>query len=190
MTFRSTFFSDVRSCEQSGGNSGRDFDASPQKQNCDSELICNFLHLLYDHIKILLFPKGKKMFSNELDFEQSEKLVELIYKMAQIDSQYDFDEESFVEQLKFEFDVEKIPDTGSVNDLIDYFSSKSEKIKKIVLFHVIYLIDSDQYLSENETEAFNYLTDQFELGSDIVDSAKELVKDVMDVNLRLSEYIM
>ena len=66
------------------------------------------------------------MFSNELDFEQSEKLVELIYKMAQIDSQYDFDEESFVEQLKFEFDVEKIPDTGSVNDLIDYFSSKSE----------------------------------------------------------------
>ena len=51
------------------------------------------------------------MFSNELDFEQSEKLVELIYKMAQIDSQYDFDEESFVEQLKFEFDVEKIPDT-------------------------------------------------------------------------------
>ena len=106
------------------------------------------------------------------------------------DSQYDFDEESFVEQLKFEFDVEKIPDTGSVNDLIDYFSSKSEKIKKIVLFHVIYLIDSDQYLSENETEAFNYLTDQFELGSDIVDSAKELVKDVMDVNLRLSEYIM
>ena len=93
------------------------------------------------------------MFSNELDFEQSEKLVELIYKMAQIDSQYDFDEESFVEQLKFEFDVEKIPDT-------------------------------------NETEAFNYLTDQFELGSDIVDSAKELVKDVMDVNLRLSEYIM
>ena len=126
------------------------------------------------------------MFSNELDFEQSEKLVELIYKMAQIDSQYDFDEESFVEQLKFEFDVEKIP----VNDLIDYFSSKSEKIKKIVLFHVIYLIDSDQYLSENETEAFNYLTDQFELGSDIVDSAKELVKDVMDVNLRLSEYIM
>lgn len=190
MTFRSTFFSDVRSCEHSGGNSGRDFDASPQKQNCNSELICNFLHLLYDHIKILLFPKGKKMFSNELDFEQSEKLVELIYKMAQIDSQYDFDEESFVEQLKFEFGVEKIPDTGSVNDLIDYFSSKSEKIKKIVLFHVIYLIDSDQYLSENETEAFNYLTDQFELGSDIVDSAKELVKDVMDVNLRLSEYIM
>ena len=55
---------------------------------------------------------------------------------------------------------------------------------------MIYLIDSDQYLSENETEAFNYLTDQFELGSDIVDSAKELVKDVMDVNLRLSEYIM
>ena len=110
--------------------------------------------------------------------------------MAQIDSQYDFDEESFVEQLKFEFGVEKIPDTGSVNDLIDYFSSKSEKIKKIVLFHVIYLIDSDQYLSENETEAFNYLTDQFELGSDIVDSANELVKDVMDVNLRLSEYIM
>ena len=41
------------------------------------------------------------MFSNELDFEQSEKLVELIYKMAQIDSQYDFDEESFVEKLKF-----------------------------------------------------------------------------------------
>ena len=152
MTFRSTFFSDVRSCEQSGGNSGRDFDAAPQKQNCDSKLICNFLHLLYDHIKILLCPREEK--------------------------------------LKFEFDVEKIPDTGSVNDLIDYFSSKSEKIKKIVLFHVIYLIDSDQYLSENETEAFNYLTDQFELGSDIVDSAKELVKDVMDVNLRLSEYIM
>ena len=35
----------------------------------------------------------QKMFANELNFEQSSKLVDLVYKLAQIDSQYDFDEE-------------------------------------------------------------------------------------------------
>ncbi len=129
------------------------------------------------------------MFANELNFEQSSKLVDLMYKLAQIDSQYDFDEESFVEQLKLEFDVCQVNESASINDLVDYFSSQNEKIKKIVLFHVIFLIYSDTYLSESEKDTFNYIIEQFEIGSDEVEKIEELVKDFMDVNLRLKELI-
>lgn len=129
------------------------------------------------------------MFANELNFEQSSKLVDLVYKLAQIDSQYDFDEESFVEQLKLEFDVCQVNESASINDLVDYFSSQNEKIKKIVLFHVIFLIYSDTYLSESEKDTFNYIIEQFEIGSDEVEKIEELVKDFMDVNLRLKELI-
>ena len=131
----------------------------------------------------------QKMFANELNFEQSSKLVDLMYKLAQIDSQYDFDEESFVEQLKLEFDVCQVNESASINDLVDYFSSQNEKIKKIVLFHVIFLIYSDTYLSESEKDTFNYIIEQFEIGSDEVEKIEELVKDFMDVNLRLKELI-
>lgn len=129
------------------------------------------------------------MFANELNFEQSSKLVDLLYKLAQIDSQYDFDEESFVEQLKLEFDVCQVNESSSINDLVDYFSSQNEKIKKIVLFHVIFLIYSDTYLSESEKDTFNYIIEQFEIGSDEVEKIEELVNDFMDVNLRLKELI-
>ena len=129
------------------------------------------------------------MFANELNFEQSSKLVDLVYKLAQIDSQYDFDEESFVDQLKLEFDVCQVNESASINDLVDYFSSQNEKIKKIVLFHVIFLIYSDTYLSESEKDTFNYIIEQFEIGSDEVEKIEELVKDFMDVNLRLKELI-
>lgn len=129
------------------------------------------------------------MFANELNFEQSSKLVDLMYKLAQIDSQYDFDEESLVEQLKLEFDVCQVNESASINDLVDYFSSQNEKIKKIVLFHVIFLIYSDTYLSESEKDTFNYIIEQFEIGSDEVEKIEELVKDFMDVNLRLKELI-
>lgn len=129
------------------------------------------------------------MFANELNFEQSSKLVDLMYKLAQIDSQYDFDEESFVEQLKLEFDVCQVNESASINDLVDYFSSQNEKIKKIVLFHVIFLIYSDTYLSESEKDTFNYIIEQFEISSDEVEKIEELVKDFMDVNLRLKELI-
>ena len=129
------------------------------------------------------------MFANELNFEQSSKLVDLVYKLAQIDSQYDFDEESFVEQLKLEFDVCQVNESSSINDLVDYFSSQNEKIKKIVLFHVIFLIYSDTYLSESEKDTFNYIIEQFEIGSDEVEKIEELVNDFMDVNLRLKELI-
>ena len=131
----------------------------------------------------------QKMFANELNFEQSSKLVDLVYKLAQIDSQYDFDEESFVEQLKLEFDVCQVNESASINDLVDYFSSQNEKIKKIVLFHVIFLIYSDTYLSESEKDTFNYIIEQFEIGSDEVEKIEELVNDFMDVNLRLKELI-
>lgn len=129
------------------------------------------------------------MFANELNFEQSSKLVDLMYKLAQIDSQYDFDEESLVEQLKLEFDVCQVNESASINDLVDYFSSQNEKIKKIVLFHVIFLIYSDTYLSESEKDTFNYIIEQFEIGSDEVEKIEELVNDFMDVNLRLKELI-
>ncbi len=131
----------------------------------------------------------QKMFANELNFEQSSKLVDLVYKLAQIDSQYDFDEESFVDQLKLEFDVCQVNESASINDLVDYFSSQNEKIKKIVLFHVIFLIYSDTYLSESEKDTFNYIIEQFEIGSDEVEKIEELVNDFMDVNLRLKELI-
>ena len=131
----------------------------------------------------------QKMFANELNFEQSSKLVDLVYKLAQIDSQYDFDKESFVDQLKLEFDVCQVNESASINDLVDYFSSQNEKIKKIVLFHVIFLIYSDTYLSESEKDTFNYIIEQFEIGSDEVEKIEELVNDFMDVNLRLKELI-
>ena len=80
-------------------------------------------------------------------------------------------------------------ESASINDLVDYFSSQNEKIKKIVLFHVIFLIYSDTYLSESEKDTFNYIIEQFEIGSDEVEKIEELVKDFMDVNLRLKELI-
>ena len=94
------------------------------------------------------------MFANLMDSEEREKLMELIYKLARCDGEYAEEEQEIVENYRAELCIDRIPDTDSIKGLSEFFASKSETVRRIVLFEVWSMILSDKKVSGEEEKAF------------------------------------
>ena len=90
------------------------------------------------------------MFVQVMEKEEREKFLELIYKIANIDGDYVAEEEELIDSYKAELELSDIKDTDTIEEIIDYFSSKSESIRKIVLFEVYGMINADVKIDISE----------------------------------------
>ena len=120
------------------------------------------------------------MFVHVMGKEEREKFLELIYKIANIDGDYVAEEEELIDSYKAELELSDIKDTDTIEEIIDYFSSKSESIRKIVLFEVYGMINADGKIDNSEEKLFNLSQEKFGISEQqtkaIINVAEELQK--------------
>ena len=124
----------------------------------------------------------------KLNREEREKFFELIYKLASCDGVFREEEQELIEGCRRELDIRDNPDTGSFENLADYFGRCDDRVKKIVLFEVcgIILADNevgeneqkDNEVGENEQKAFDYLKEAL-----AVDEQEEIISIANDLKL-------
>ena len=118
------------------------------------------------------------MFVQVMEKEEREKFLELIYKIANIDGDYAEEEEELIDSYKTELELSDIKDTDTIEEIIDYFSSKSESIRKIVLFEVYGMINADGKIDISEEKIFNLSQEKFGISEQqtkaIINVAEEL----------------
>ena len=114
------------------------------------------------------------MFLNVLNTEEKEKFLELIYKIASVDGDFSEDEEEIVNNYKIELEVFEIKDTGTIEELLSYFGTKDESIRKLVLFEVYGMICADGKIEQTEEKIFEY-------SKNVLGLTQEQIKDITEV---------
>ena len=132
------------------------------------------------------------MFVQVMEKEEREKFLELIYKIANIDGDYAAEEEELIDSYKAELELSDIKDTDTIEEIIDYFSLKSESIRKIVLFEVYGMINSDGKIDISEEKIFNLSQEKFGISEqqtkaiiNVAEELQEVYDKVYDVLFQL-----
>lgn len=121
------------------------------------------------------------MFLQVMNNEEKEKFLEFIYKIANIEGEYAEEEQELINSYKNELGVFEIHDTSNIEKLIDYFSTKTVEMKKIILFEMIGLINADDKVVKEEEELLNKVIASFGLDNEITDRIKSVAKKLQDV---------
>jgi uncharacterized tellurite resistance protein B-like protein len=129
------------------------------------------------------------MFLNVMEVEERKKFLELAFKLAQIDGDYAEEEEEIINSYKAELGITEIEDTLSIDELISYFSSKNDTVKKVVLFEVYGMILADDKLEKSEEEVFDNIKSQFNISADVVEQIVSVADELQNVYDKLYDVL-
>ena len=108
------------------------------------------------------------MFLNSMSTDEKERFLVLAYKLAKTDGNYAAEEEEIINSYKAELGIADIGDTGSIDDLIDFFATRNETVKKIVLFELYGMICADSKIEESEKDVFEQVKTKFGISEELV----------------------
>lgn len=129
------------------------------------------------------------MFLNLFNQEEKENFLELVYKIANLDGNYDEDERELINNYKIELGLSHIPDTSSIEALIKVFSEKSEQIQKIVWFELYAVIMADEVVAEGESKIIDLVKKDFTITEESISNIQDLAIDLKKVYERIYNYI-
>lgn len=129
------------------------------------------------------------MFLNVMEVEERKKFLELAFKLAQIDGDYAEEEEEIINSYKAELGITEIEDTLSIDELISYFSSKNDTVKKVVLFEVYGMIRADDKTEKSEEEVFDNIKSQFNISDDVVEQIVSVADELQNVYDKLYDVL-
>lgn len=121
------------------------------------------------------------MFLQVMNMEEKMKFLEFVYKIANIDGEYAEEEIEIVNSYKNELGINEIPETDDINGIIEYFSTKEEVLKRIIIFETIGLINADNKIEPEETDLMNKMVKSFHLDSEVVEKIDMVAKRLQDV---------
>lgn len=121
------------------------------------------------------------MFLQVMNNEEKKKFLEFIYKIANIEGDYAAEEQEIIENYKVELGLSEILDTSDIEGLINYFSIKTDELKKIILFEIIGLINADEKIVKEEEELLNKVIVSFGLESETVEKINTAAKKLQAV---------
>ena len=121
------------------------------------------------------------MFLQVMNVEEKEKFLEFIYKIANIEGDYAEEENELINSYKNELGLSEIGDTCNIEELIEYFSTKTMEMKKIILFEVIGLINADDKIVKEEEDFLNKVIVSFGLNTEIVEKIKSIALKLQNV---------
>lgn len=121
------------------------------------------------------------MFLQVMNNEEKKNFLEFIYKIANIEGDYAAEEQEIIENYKVELGLSEILDTSDIEGLINYFSIKTDELKKIILFEIIGLINADEKIVKEEEELLNKVIVSFGLESETVEKINTAAKKLQAV---------
>lgn len=121
------------------------------------------------------------MFLNSMSNDEKERFLELSYKLAQVDGNYAEEEDEIINSYKAELGITDIGDTGSIDELIDFFATRNEPVKKIVIFELYGMICADSKIEELEKDVFEKLKTKFGVSEELVKQITEVADELQAV---------
>lgn len=121
------------------------------------------------------------MFLQVMNMEEKMKFLEFVYKIANIDGEYAEEEAEIVNSYKNELGINEIPETDDINGIIEYFSTKEEVLKRIIIFETIGLINADNKIEPEEADLLNRMVKSFQLDNKVVEKIELVTKKLQDV---------
>lgn len=121
------------------------------------------------------------MFLHIVNQEEKEKFLELAYKVANVDGEYAEEEIEIINSFKNELGLDSIADTQDLDGLIDYFSKKSNELKKLIYFEVLGLVSSDDVTSDAETTLLNLMENKFGLDAETITKINVMVERLQKI---------
>ena len=104
---------------------------------------------------------------------KKESFIELAYKLAYSNREYPEAQRELLGHYKDACDIKVIPNTSTKEELIDFFSKESTKVRRIVYFEIYMLFASDGKIDEYEMNSLKKLRSAF----DISDEDAEKIQD-------------
>ena len=121
------------------------------------------------------------MFLQVMNTEEKMKFLELVYKVANIDGEFAEEEVEIVNSYKNQLGIDKIPETDDINGIIEYFSTKAQALKRIIVFETIGLINADNKIETEETDLIDKMVKCFQLDNEVVEKIDRVAKKLQDV---------
>lgn len=121
------------------------------------------------------------MFLQVMNMEEKMKFLEFVYKIANIDGEYAEEEIEIVNSYKNELGINEIPETDDINGIIEYFSTKEEVLKRIIIFETMGLINTDNKIEPEEADLMDKMVKSFHLDSEVVEKIDMVAKRLQDV---------
>ena len=121
------------------------------------------------------------MFLQVMNTEEKMKFLEFVYKIANIDGEYAEEEIEIVNNYKNELGINEIPETDDINGIIEYFSTKEEVLKRVIIFETMGLINADNKIEPEEADLLNKMIRSFQLDNAVVDKIDMVTKRLQDV---------
>lgn len=121
------------------------------------------------------------MFLQVMNMEEKMKFLEFVYKIANIDGEYAEEEIEIVNSYKNELGINEISETDDINGIIEYFSTKEEVLKRIIIFETMGLINADNKIEPEEADLMNKMVKSFHLDSEVVEKIDMVAKRLQDV---------
>lgn len=123
------------------------------------------------------------MFLRWLEKEDQERFIELAYKTLMVDSVYDDSEKILFQEFKQETGISSPGNTGTLEDLLNYFGGKDSVTQKIVLFETCSMLLTDGPANAKENDFLEFAKGKFQISEDetkaIIASAEEVASNVM-----------
>ena len=117
------------------------------------------------------------MFTDVLQEDEKKDFLELIYKMANVDDDYAEEEQFVVKKYMNELDLDEIPDTKDVDEIIKSFGEKSEETRKTVFFELFSMILADDVIEDSEEEFLEKIRQAFKLDAEVVEKIEAAAKN-------------
>lgn len=130
------------------------------------------------------------MFLSSLDDESKRNFLELAYKLAVSDNEFSESENDILNSFESEMGVKEIPDTSTVDDLIDYFSRKDLTVQRIVWLELYGMIMADDKITNEEREIRNKIEEQFTLQKEDFDKISKAADDLKNVYAEIYHAIL
>lgn len=122
------------------------------------------------------------MFLNVLNQDEKEKCLRLFYLVVNIDGNYSEEEFNLLESYKAQLGLAEIQETEeSFEELIDYFSTKSESIRKMLCFEIYGLILADEIIAKREQDLLDSINIKFKIEEEKLEEIKHLVNDLQNL---------
>ena len=121
------------------------------------------------------------MFLISMSIDEKERFLELAYKLAQVDGNYAEEEEEIINSYKAELGITNIGDTGSIDELIAFFATRNEPVKKIVLFELYGMMCADRKIKEAEKDVFEKLKTKFGVSEKLIRQIIEVADELQAV---------
>jgi len=129
------------------------------------------------------------MFLNSMKDDEKERFLELAYKMARIDGNYAEEEDEIISSYKAELGIDNIGDTGSIDELIDFFANRNESVKKIVFFEIYGMICADNKIEKSEEKIFEKIKIKFAISKEIVNQIIQVADELQSVYDKLYDIL-